>query len=339
MNFKKIVAGAIASAVAVSALAISASANIYPISDDERDPSLLTDTGSWLIQLYNREGNEAERKPQTDRGLDVESINSLVFYTELLPYPDDEMGMELEMYDVTIDGFGGSVIYSANGGTLDGKYNWPMTQWWGLPEEGDSPEAEEAGTKQGTVAYNGFPTAMEYVNTFAYKLDFNIDELYGDDPEFKWPTGGDCYQVGLQEWGNDPTYGLKITLLILKDSDDNFIMGFNEFGEEISETEVNEKIEWLKTREINLAAGPGEDPYDMGGGDEPSDSEEPSEPEDNGSDNASDDGDSTTTTTTTTSVSYEASGDNTMLFIIIGIAAAVVIIVVVIIVIVKKKKS
>ena len=370
MNFKKIVAGGIASALAISTMAISASAKIYPIPVEERDPALFTE-GGWMVLLYNENDIPAENKPATDRGLDLQAINSFTFYVELLPYPS-ELGLSLDLYDGTIDGFGGSVIYSANGGTIGNasesdwydpdngitlfnKYNWPQNNWWGFPAEGDTPEGRPAdvggeGTNQGNVDYVSQLLTMEYVNTFAYKMEMDIARDHADDPDFTWPEGGSLYQAGLQVWGdggNGEAFGLKVDLFILKDIDGNFIMAFNELGEEITEEEVNKKIEWLETREINLAAGPEDDPYDMSAGagaDEPSDSDEPGvsgEPsgsDDNGSGNASDDGDSTTTTTTT-STTYEASGDNTTLFIILGVAAAVVIIVIVVIVVVKKKKS
>lgn len=361
MTFKKIAAGAIASALAVSTMAISANAMIYPIPDDVRDPSLDT-SSSWLIQLYNV-GNPSENKPATNRDLDLQAINTFKFYMELLPNPDPDLGLSLDMYDVSIDGFGGNVIYSANGGaigsskesewydidmgvTLFGKYNWPNNNsWWGLPEEGDTPEGQEAGTNQGTVDYAGQAIAMEYVNTFAYKLELNIAEEHADDPDYVWPEGGDCYQVGLQEWGNDATYGLKVDVMVLEDVDGNFLMAFNENGEEITESEANDIIDWLGTREINLSAGPGEDPYDLSGGSDSSDGSDGSDASSNESgdseNNASGDTaeDTTTTTTTTTSATYEASGDNSTLFIILGIVAAVIVVVVIVIVVVSKKKK
>lgn len=368
MKFKKIAAGVIASAMAISTMAISASAKIYPISEEDRVPTLFTE-GGWMILLYNEKDIPAENKPAIDRGLDLRAINSFEFYVELLPYPS-ELGCSLDLYDGTIDGFGGSVIYSANGGgignasesdwydaengvTLFNKYNWPQSNWWGFPAEGDTPEGRPedvggAGTNQGNVDYVSQQLTMEYVNTFAYKLEMNIARDHADDPDFLWPDNGALYQAGLQVWGdggNGEAFGLKVDLFILKDIDGNFIMAFDELGNEITEDAVNEKIEWLKTREINLAAGPDEDPYDMSGSgssDEPSgDSSESGDNGSNGSNgSSSDNGDSAnTTTTTTTSASYEASGDNSTLFIILGIAAAVVVVVIVVIVVVSKKKK
>lgn len=362
MTFKKIAAGAIASALAVSTMAISANAMIYPIPDDVRDPSLDT-SSSWLIQLYNV-GNPSENKPATERDLDLQAINTFKFYLELLPNPDPDLGLSLDMYDVSIDGFGGNVIYSANGGaigsskesewydeemgiTLFGKYNWPNNNsWWGLPEEGDTPEGQEAGTNQGTVDYSSQTIAMEYVNTFAYKLELDIAKIHADDPDYVWPEGGDCYQVGLQEWGNDATYGLKVDLMVLEDADGNFLMAFNENGEEITEEEVNAKIEWLETREINLSAGPGEDPYDVSGGSNnsnESDTSNESGDSDASGDTSDDSAENTTTTTAaaTTAAPSSSSSSNSSTPIIIGVIIAVVVIVVIIVVVVvvKKKKS
>lgn len=365
MNFKKIAAGAIVSALAVSTMAVSASANIYPIPEELRDPALGTD-GNWLIQLYNV-GNPAENKPTiTDRDLDLQAINNFIFYVELVPYPDLDLGFPLEMYDVSIDGFGGNVIYSANGGTIGsaaesdmydedngvtlfGKYNWPNgNTWWGFPEKDDTYEGRQTefggeGTNQGTVDYVNQRLAMEYVNTFAYRLELDIAKEYGEsDPDYIWPEGGECYQVGLQEWGNDPAYGVKVDLMILKDVDGNFLMAFNEFGEEITEEAANEKIEWLETREVDLTAGPEADPLHSleAPADESGDSSEPAGGDNSGSgsDNASNDGDSASTTTTAPSSSNNSS-NNTMLFVIIGIVAVVVIVVIVVIVVVTKKKK
>lgn len=360
MKFKKIAAGAIAAALAVGTMAVSASAKIYPIPKEERDPALFTE-GGWMILLYNEKDLPGDgNKPATDRGLDLRSINSFTYYMELLPYPG-ELGMPLEEYDATLDGFGGSVIYSANGGgigsasesdwydeeyevTLYNKYNWPQSNWWGFPAEGDTPEGRPEdvggeGTNQGNVDYVDQDLVVEYVNTFTYKLELDIARDHADDPDFLWPDDGALYQAGVQVWGdggNGETFGLKVDLLILKDIDGNFIMAFDEYGNEITEDAANEKINWLETHEVDLTAGPdlpddgSDDPADDGSDDGAGDSE--------GS-NDSDDGDSTTTTTTTTASSSSSSGDNTMLFIIIGVAAAVVIIVVIVIVVVKKKKS
>ena len=369
MNFKKIAAGAIASVMAVSTMAMSASAKVYPIPDEERVPHLFTDSG-WMILLYNAQDLPADgNKPATDLGLDLRSINSFTYYLELLPYPG-ELGMPLVDYDGTLDGFGGNVIYSAsrggiglgtgsdwydeeNGITLFNKYNWPdKSQWWGFPAKGDTLEGQEAGTNQGNASYTEHRLTMEYVNEFAYKLELDITRDYPEDPDFRWPDDGELYQVGLQMWGdggNGEAFGLKVDLLILRDDDGNFITAFDECGNQITEDEVNDKIEWLETREINIYAGPDEDPYDMSGVSDPSGdtSDDSSGSDDNGSDNASDDNSSdnasddgnTTTTTPAPTTSDNNSGDNTMLFVIIGIVAAVVIIVIIVIVVVSKKKK
>lgn len=367
MNFKKIAAGAIAAALAVGTMAVSASAKVYPIPEDERVPHLFTDSG-WMILLYNAQDLPADgNKPATDLGLDLRSINSFTYYLELLPYPS-ELGMPLEMYDGTLDGFGGNVIYSAsrggiglgtgsdwydeeNGITLFNKYNWPdKSNWWGFPAKGDTPEGQEAGTNQGNVDYVDQRLAMEYVNEFAYKLELDITRDYPEDPDFRWPDDGELYQVGLQMWGdggNGEAFGLKVDLMILKDDDGNFITAFDEYGNQITEEEVNEKIEWLETREINIYAGPDDDPYDMSIGSGSSDPADDGSDDSNGSDdasgdnnsdNSSDDGDTTTTTPAPTT-SDNNSGDNSTLFIILGIVAVVVVVVIVVIVVVSKKKK
>lgn len=372
MKFKKIAAGAIAAALAVGTMAVSASAKIYPVPEDQRVPSLYTD-GSWMILLYNAQDLPADsNKPATDRGLDLQAINSFTFYVELLPYPG-ALGVPLELYDGTIDGFGGNVIYSAsrggiglatesdwydeeNGVTLFNKYNWPNNNtWWGFPAKDDTPEGRPVdaggeGTNQGNVDYVEQLLTMEYVNEFAYKLEMDINRDHADDPDYRWPADGELYQVGLQAWGdggNGESFGLKVDLMILKDADGNFIVGFDEYGNEITEDAVNEKIEWLESREINIYAGPDEDPYDMSAVSAPSDDPSGDTSDDSsGSDNASnnngsDDGDSAGTTTTAAPTSGESSSNNSapIIPIIIGVVVAVVVIVVIIIVVVTKKKK
>lgn len=269
MNFKRIAAAAVASALAAGIMAMSASAALYPIDESELDSSLTIRNTNWLLLLYH-DGFDPE-KPVVDRGLDLQAINSFTYYTELLPYPDSEVGLPLDEYDPAIDYFGGNLIYAATGGsigtaqdsdwydeengvTLYHKYNWPSNnQWLGLPEKGDTPEGQIAETNKGSVDYFDQNIYMEYVNKFAYKIEMNIAEDHADDEDYLWPEGAGLYQVGLQEWGGATAFGLKVDLLVLKDIDGKFMMAFDELGNEISETEAEEIIEWLATRDVDLS--------------------------------------------------------------------------------------
>ena len=346
MNLKKMFAGTIASVLAVSTMAISASASIYipPEGEEQPAPGCSIDA-NWLLQLYNT-GNEAENKPAVDYGLDLQAIDSFTIYTELVSNPDPALGFPLEDYDVAIDGFGGNFIYSANGGdigtatesdfydeengiTLYGKYNWPNNnEWWGLPEAGDSPEGQEAQTNQGTVDYSK-TLHMEYLNKFSYKMVFDISDVHADDPDYVWPAGGTCYQVGLQEWGNDMAFNLKVNLLVIRDADDNIMIAFDGLGNKLE----NDAAEALITEyETPKADEPEETEASEEDTSAAEDTDEPA-----GTEEASDN--TTAAPAETTAAPAASSSSNNMLPIIIAIIAVVVIIVVIVVIVVVKKKK
>lgn len=398
MKLKKVLAGAMASILAVSALAVSANAAIYvpkaevtdasgnvigtlnekkQLLDDEKNvigtlgedcisvvdadgnvigtcaeqqpgPALNIGTGSWLIQLYN-EGNEEEGKPATDWGIDVTQIASFTVYTELVRGVDETLAIDLDLYDNSIDGFGGSFIYSANGGTIGSqsdspvykeestdefgnkvaavsmfsKYNWPSNEWWGLPEEGDTPEGFENGNV-GNVAYDK-KLHMEYIRKFAYSMTYDVaNDTSAED--IIWPAGGTCYQVGLQEWGNDFALNLKVHALVCKDVDGNVMIAFDGLGNKIDEAGLNTIIE-------NLSQ-----PYAPAEGDS---SEAPEETEASteapSNDNNNDAAETTAATTTAAPASSNSSSSNVGL--IIGIIAVVVVVIIVVVIVVIKKKK
>ena len=403
MKLKKVLAGALASALAVSALAVSANAAIYvPIADvtdssgnvigtlnekkqllDENKnvigtlaedcisvvdadgnvlgtcteqqpgPALTITNGSWLIQLFN-EGNEAEGKPPTDWGIDVTQIASFTIYSELVRGTDENLAIDLDLYDVTMDGFGGNFIYSANGGTIGSvadspvykeesvdefgnkvaavsmyaKYNWLNgNEWWGLPEEGDTPEGAVEGAEphnQGTVDY-GKKLQMEYIRRFAYSLTYDVAHDTSDE-DIIWPAGATCYQVGLQEWGKDFALNLKIRAFVCKDIDGNIMIAFDGLGNQVDEAGLNAIIEDLSQPYV-----PAE-----GSSEETEETEASTEAPSN--DNNNDAAAETTAATTAAPASSSSSNSNVGIIIAI-IAVVVVVIVVVVIVVIKKKKS
>ncbi len=326
--------------------------NVIGKCAEEQPAPGLTIDANWLIQLYNV-GNEAEGKPPTDYGVDVTKIASLTAYMEVVKGANEEYAIDLDLYDPSIDGFGGSFIYSANGGAIGSqsdspaykeesedefgnkipavsmfdKYNWPHNEWWGLPEEGDSPEGVEAGTNTGTIDY-GKKLHAEYIRKFAYSLTYDVaNDTSGED--MVWPAGGECYQVGLQEWGGDLALNLKIRAFVCKDIDGNVMLAFDGLGNKVDETELNAIIDDLS--QPYVPAAPAEEDT----------SEDTSAPETSA---AEENNDETTSAeanepaATTAAPASSSSSTNTGLIIGIIAAVVVVIVVIVIIVVLKKKK-
>lgn len=349
MKLRKVLAAAIASILTVSSLAISASADIYVPKDDEEQPApgLSITTGSWLIQIYNV-GNAEEDKPATDYGIDPTKIASMTAYLEAVKGADEEMGVELDLYDPSLDGFGGSFIYSANGGaigksqfdspiykdqkTMWAKYNWPQNEWWGLPEEGDTPEGFENGN-QGTVAYDK-KLHLEYIRKFAYSLTYDIANDTSDE-DITWPEGGECYQAGIQEWGNDISINLKVQAFVCKDIDGNIMLAFDGLGHKIEESELNAIIDELS--QPYVSAAPAEES-----------TEDTAAPETSAEENNADNDNSTEAANTTaapannnssSSTTSSSSSSSSNIGLIIGIIAVVVVVVVVVVIIVIKKKK
>lgn len=401
MKLRKVLAGAIASVLTVSALAISANAAIYVpngtvtdesgnvlgIVDDkgklldeaknvigtlgedrisvvdadgnvigtcaekQAAPGLSITDGAWLIQLYNV-GDEKEGKPATDYGIDVTKVASMTAYLEAVKGADEELGVDLDLYDPAIDGFGGNFIYSANGGTIGkaldsptykeayvdeagntvpaktmyAKYNWPNgNEWWGLPEEGDTPEGFENGNT-GTVDYNK-KLHLEYIRKFAYSLTYDVANDTSDE-DIIWPAGAECNQVGIQEWGGDFSINLKVQAFVCKDIDGNIMLAFDGLGNKIEEAELNAIIDELS--QPYVPAAPVEDEEETSA--TPAETEENNSTEESGTEAAE------TAATTAESVSSSSSVNNVGLIIGIIAAVVVVIVVIVIIIVIKKKK-
>lgn len=328
---------------------VDADGNVIGKCAEEQPAPGLTIDANWLIQLYNV-GNEAEGKPPTDYGIDVTQIASFTTYMELVKGVDESLAIDLDLYDPAIDGFGGSFIYSANGGTIGSqsdspiykeesqdefgnkvpavtmfaKYNWPNNEWWGLPEEGDSPEGVESGTNTGTVDYTKKLRA-EYIRKFAYSLTYDVaNDTSGED--LVWPSGGECYQAGIQEWGNDFALNLKVRAFVCKDIDGNIIIAFDGLGNKVDETELNAIIDDLSQ------------PYVPTSPAEEDTTENTSAPETSAAEENNDETTSAEPAATTTAAP-ESSSSSTNVGLIIGIIAAVVIVIVIIVIIVLKKKK
>lgn len=325
MKLKKILAAASASVLAIGTMAVSASANFY-LPEGELDPSLIINTGDngmWLIQLYNT-GNPEENKPAVDRGLDVTKVASMTAYLEIV-----DGKASIEDYDPAVDGFGGSMIWSANGGEygtssadeLFKKYNWPgsFNSWWGLPEKDDTYEGRQNGenTNTGTANWDE-KLVLKYIRKFAYSLTVEIPD------DYRWIPGAGCYQVGVQEWGNSEYLLVRVAAYVINDDDGNILLAFDELGNEIDETKLNKIIEDLSVPVVD-------DEGKLLGGDTPSDSTT-----DNAGENTSANEESTASTegnnnsNNTTAITTDSSSSNppsnSNVGLVIGIVAGIVVI-------------
>lgn len=348
MNFKKITAGAIASVIAASTLAISASADHLYQPSEEVSPYLTTDGGNWLFRIYN-ETTSQENGPAISREFDPWDIAQISIYAEMTVADDSEW--TLEDYDVEIDdNFQGAVIYSANGGYFGStpqdspmydeengasyynKFNWPSYDYWALPAKDDTYEGRPtdvggAGTNTGYVDYTR-PVVAEYIKQYNYgfTLDLTDDRRWPDDPD----TMAGLYRIGYAAWSNNNgIFKMKVNLLVCRDDNGEILIATDGLGNEISGEDAEALIaQWKEEGENEVLDAPADDGSSSDGA---------SDPADDGSDNS--DENTSTSATTTTPASTEASGDNTTLFVIIGIVAAVVIVVIIIIVVSAKKKK
>ncbi len=179
MKLNKLFASIAASAVAVSALTATASAQLLLPTADVAHPAAST-PGNYLVQVYNI-GNEAEGKPATDYGLDVTAIARIdVTFTVA----------EGESRDWFEGNCGGSIVTSCNGSNFTDeewtKYNWPSNEWWGVTDD-DLGLATSAPEKE---------CVTEKVGDYTYK----VSKTLSADERFL--AKSECVQIGLQEWGD-----------------------------------------------------------------------------------------------------------------------------------------
>ena len=206
MKLNKLFAGIAASAVAVSALTATASAQLVFPSAEEAHAGAST-AGNWLVQVYNI-GNEAEGKPATDYGLDVTAIARIDVTFEVC---------EGESRDWFEGGCGGSVITSCNGSQFTDEewntYNWPSNEWWGVIDD-DLGLATQAPEKE---------CLTEKVGDYTYKVSKTLSA------EERFLAKSDCVQIGLQEWG-DTMNDYKVIECACYDDAGNLMISFDFYG-------------------------------------------------------------------------------------------------------------
>lgn len=203
MKFSKIIAAVGVSAAAATALTSMASAAIaFP---EDHDAGLDGGSGSWLVQVYNT-GNPSEGKPAIDYGVDVEAIAQIrVCFTT-----DDP--------EWFTGAFGGSVITSCNGGTMTeaqvAQHNWPSNEYWGVVDEELEIATQDPDKRCVTTK----------VGDHTYVIVCDIEEGYNN-----FYSTADCVQIGVQEWGQDMSQMVVLSVSCL-DAAGNTLISFDEKG-------------------------------------------------------------------------------------------------------------
>ena len=111
MKLRKIMTGIVASSLALSTLAVAASASsLKKVTEaDGKSAGLSSGNDSWLVQVYN-EGNEAEGKPATKYDIDYSKVTGARF-TVTIPEKDaDGADGNREFWDGAT---GGGVVLSS----------------------------------------------------------------------------------------------------------------------------------------------------------------------------------------------------------------------------------
>lgn len=238
MNFKKVMAGSLASIMAVSSLAVAASAKGYQPTDEEKDKyqPWCSAGENWLITLHE-DGDPETGKEEIDFGVDPTTLESFTIYVDIVKNPNPKLGvLELDKFQKQINeyydadpatrgdfmySFAGSFIYAANSGDfgsnaeedspeskeLYAKYNWPNSEWWSIPAKGDTIEGRYL-----TDVVEGLPDGKETNRSnVAYNKKLHMD--YVDDLRYsitydlskfedcKWPAQGEGTTAGLYRVG------------------------------------------------------------------------------------------------------------------------------------------
>ena len=294
---------------------------------------LLIDKGDFRLSCADGQNTD-----------DVTKVASMTAYVEYVPASDS---ISLEDYDAGVDGgVGGAMIWSANGGdygTSDAdelykKYNWPnsFNQWWGFPEKEDTyegrPEANGgANTNTGTADWEA-NLVLKYIRRFGYELTMEIPD------DYRWIPGATCHQVGLQTWGGNEYFSLKVTAYVVKDDDGNVLLAFDELGNEIDEAKLKEIVDEFSKPVVAEEGGDepsGDTPADTNSGDAENTASGDANP--TATEATPSGNDAANTSSTTAAPSSSSNGGNTGL--IIGIIAGVVVVIVVVVIIVMKKKK
>ena len=229
MKLRKIMTGIVASALAVSSLAVATSAQGIMKPAANPAPGLDSATGSWLVQVFNV-GSEEENKPATEYDIDYKAVTGARF-TFTVPETDGD-GVEgnREFWDGST---GGAVVLSINGGDIEkgtdlyNTYNWPSKSYWGVTDEAlelaTDPNKQEDSTDKKDLS-------TEKIDDYTYQLTANgfANPLAnGDASEIG------CMQVALQEWGGSIAV-IEVTKCEILDESGNVLIAFDGNGNVIA---------------------------------------------------------------------------------------------------------
>ena len=227
MKLRKIMTGIVASSLALSTLAVAASASsLKKVTEaDGKSAGLSSATDSWLVQVFN-EGNEAENKPATKYDIDYSKVTGARF-TVTIPEKDaDGADGNREFWDGAT---GGGVILSINGGDIKqgtdlwDTYNWPSKQYWGVTDE-----ALELATdpNKDDDASNDKDLSYEKIGDYTYQITGNgFDNPIANGAA---KTIG-CMQIALAEWGQSIAT-IEVVKCEVLDADGNVLIAFDGLG-------------------------------------------------------------------------------------------------------------
>ena len=227
MKLRKIMTGIVASSLALSTLAVAASAaSLKKVTEaDGKSAGLSSGNDSWLVQVYN-EGNEAEGKPATKYDIDNSKVTGARF-TVTIPEKDaDGADGNREFWDGAT---GGGVILSINGGDIQNgtdawdTYNWPSKEYWGVTDD-----ALELATdpNKDDDASNDKDLSYEKIDDYTYQLTAN-----GFDNPIANGTAKTigCMQIALQEWGSSIAT-IEVVKCEVLDAEGNVLIAFDGLG-------------------------------------------------------------------------------------------------------------
>ena len=227
MKLRKIMTGIVASSLALSTLAVAASASsLKKVTEaDGKSAGLSSGNDSWLVQVFN-EGNEEENKPATKYDIDYSKVTGARF-TVTIPEKDaDGADGNREFWDGAT---GGGVVLSINGGDIQqgtdawDTYNWPSKQYWGVTDE-----ALELATdpNKDDDASNDKDLSYEKIDDYTYQLTAN-----GFDNPIANGTAKTigCMQIALQEWGSSIAT-IEVVKCEVLDAEGNVLIAFDGLG-------------------------------------------------------------------------------------------------------------
>ena len=227
MKLRKIMTGIVASSLALSTLALAASAaSLKKVTEaDGKSAGLSSGNDSWLVQVYN-EGNEAENKPATKYDIDYSKVTGARF-TVTIPEKDAKgADGNREFWDGAT---GGGVILSINGGDIKqgtdawDTYNWPSKQYWGVTDE-----ALEIATdpNKDDDASNDKDLSYEKIGDYTYQITGN-----GFDNPIANGTAKTigCMQIALAEWGTSIAT-IEVVKCEVLDAEGNVLIAFDGLG-------------------------------------------------------------------------------------------------------------